>query len=266
MKQIEDDAKAKLDDLHTAIQNKNTETEILQAQIALKNGEITHLLEEISRLRDTNRQKMRKLETTNASEQNALNNDISALKKQLLELKRNLHHSDNALSDAEAEHQLQSELLKQELQSQREANELLQARNGFLQEWCGELERDLKAERVSNVNILHDHNMSNRENVQLREEVRVELEAVKNKEVEQIRNVHKLEKNRLQSELAKREHELRDKKEELARLLVQFKALEAKVGKSSKLDRSAEDEGRCRATLEAEILLTENIYNAINRP
>lgn len=266
MKQIEDDAKAKLDDLHTAIQNKNTETDILQAQIALKNGEITHLLEEISRLRDTNRQKMRKLETTNASEQNALNNDISALKKQLLELKRNLHHSDNALSDAEAEHQLQSELLKQELQSQREANELLQARNGFLQEWCGELERDLKAERVSNVNILHDHNMSNRENVQLREEVRVELEAVKNKEVEQIRNVHKLEKNRLQSELAKREHELRDKKEELARLLVQFKALEAKVGKSSKLDRSAEDEGRCRATLEAEILLTENIYNAINRP
>jgi hypothetical protein len=108
--------------------------------------------------------------------------------------------------------------------------------------------------------------MSNRENVQLREEVRVELEAVKNKEVEQIKNVHKLEKNRLQSELAKREHELRDKKEELARLLVQFKALEAKVGKSSKLDRSAEDEGRCRATLEAEILLTENIYNAINRP
>jgi chromosome segregation ATPase len=137
MKQIEDDAKAKLDDLHTAIQNKNTETEILQAQIALKNGEITHLLEEISRLRDSNRQKMRKLETTNATEQNALNNEISALKKQVLELKRNLHESENALSDGEAEYQLQSELLKQELQSQREANELLQARNGFLQEWCG---------------------------------------------------------------------------------------------------------------------------------
>ncbi len=99
----------------------------------------------------------------------------------------------------------------------------------------------------------------------MREEVRVELEALKNKEVEQLRSVHKLEKGRLESELAKREHELRDKKEELGRLLVQYKALEAKVGKSSKVDRSAEDEGKCRATLEAEILLTENIFNAINR-
>jgi cystathionine beta-lyase family protein involved in aluminum resistance len=45
MKQIEDDAKTKLDDLHTAIQNKNNESEILNAQISLKNGEITHLLE-----------------------------------------------------------------------------------------------------------------------------------------------------------------------------------------------------------------------------
>ena len=91
MKQIEDEAKTKLDDLHTAIQSKNTEFEILQAQIKLKNGEITHLLEEISRLRETNREKVRKLETTNASEQNALNNEISDLKKQILELKRNNH-------------------------------------------------------------------------------------------------------------------------------------------------------------------------------
>jgi hypothetical protein len=68
----------------------------------------------------------------------------------------------------------------------------------------------------------------------------------------------------LESELIKKEHELRDKKEELGRLLVQYKALEAKVGKSSKVDRSAEDEGKCRATLESEILLTENIFNAIN--
>ena len=35
--------------------------------------------------------------------------------------------------------------------------------------------------------------------MQLREEVRVELEALKNKEVEQIRNVHQLEKARLES-------------------------------------------------------------------
>ncbi len=38
MKQIEDDAKTKLDDLHSAIQTKNNESEILNAQITLKNG------------------------------------------------------------------------------------------------------------------------------------------------------------------------------------------------------------------------------------
>ncbi len=59
---------------------------------------------------------------------------------------------------------------------------------------------------------------------------------------------------------------MREKKEELGRLLVQYKQLEAKVGKPSKLDRGTEEEGKCRATLEAEILLTENIFNAINRP
>jgi hypothetical protein len=53
--------------------------------------------------------------------------------------------------------------------------------------------------------------------------------------------VHKLEKNRLENELNKREHDLREKKEELERLLVQYKALDAKVGKSSRVDRSAED-------------------------
>ena len=38
MKQIEDEAKNKMDDLHNAIQNKNNESEILHAQIDLKNG------------------------------------------------------------------------------------------------------------------------------------------------------------------------------------------------------------------------------------
>ena len=57
--------------------------------------------------------------------------------------------------------------------------------------------------------------------------------------MEQLNNVHKIEKNRLQGDLARKEHELRDKKEEMARLLVQYKALEAKMGKSSKVDRSA---------------------------
>lgn len=79
---------------------------------------------------------------------------------------------------------------------------------------------------------------------------------MKEKEVEQIRNIHNLDRSRLQSDLARKDHELRDKKEELARLLIQYKGLEAKMGRSSKIDRSAEDEGKCKATLEAEILLT----------
>lgn len=38
MRQIEDDAKIKMDDLHSAILSKNTENEILNSQIKLKNG------------------------------------------------------------------------------------------------------------------------------------------------------------------------------------------------------------------------------------
>ena len=139
--------------------------------------------------------------------------------------------------------------MKAELQSQKEANELLKARNSFLNEWCEQLDRDLKSARVENVNILHEHNITHRENTQVKEQVRVELQAKKDKEVEQLQNIHRLEVNRLQQELARRDHDLRDKKEELGRLLVQYKNLEAKMGKSSKVDRSAEDEGKCKATL-----------------
>lgn len=64
----------------------------------------------------------------------------------------------------------------------------------------------------------------------------------------------------------KREQEVATLKAENNRLLVEFKNLERKVGKPSKLDRGPEQEGKCKATLEAEILLTENIFNAINRP
>jgi hypothetical protein len=67
----------------------------LTAQINLKNGEITHLLEEISRLRDLNRQKLKKLESTNATEQNNLNKEISDLKQEIFRLKRNLHEVEN---------------------------------------------------------------------------------------------------------------------------------------------------------------------------
>lgn len=264
MKVIEEEAKNKMDDLHTAIQNKNNESEILHAQIDLKNGEITHLLEEIGRLREVNRSKLKALETTNLNQQNALNNEIAAAKKQAFELKRSIHELENRLSDSEAEFKLEKELLRQELQSQKEANALLSERNNFLAKECASLEQRLKAERVSNVSILHDHNQSKRDNVQTKEEVRVELEALKAKEVEQLRQVHRLEKARLENSLQKRDHELRDKKEELGRLLVQYKALEAKVGKPSKVDRGAEEEGKCRATIEAEIKLTENLFNAIN--
>ena len=45
MKEIEEDAKAKLHDLHTTISEKNTEFEILNAQLALKNQEINSLIE-----------------------------------------------------------------------------------------------------------------------------------------------------------------------------------------------------------------------------
>lgn len=99
------------------------------------------------------------------------------------------------------------------------------SRNRFLNEWADELDRDLKAERVSNVNILHDHNITHRENVQVKEQVRVELESMKEKELQQIRNIHKLEKTRLEADLNRKEHELRDKTEELGRLLVQYKHL-----------------------------------------
>lgn len=119
MKQIENDAKTKLDDLHAAIQTKNNESEILSAQLNLKNSEITHLLEEISRLRDVNREKIRKLQTTNANEQNALNKEISGYKKYIFELKRNLNESEANLSDAQAAHDLQQSILARELQGQK---------------------------------------------------------------------------------------------------------------------------------------------------
>lgn len=140
-------------------------------------------------------------------------------------MRSKIHELETKITDDEASHQLESELLKAELQSQKEANELLKSRNKFLNEWCEELDRDLKAERVQNVNILHDHNITHRETVQIKQQVRVELEALKEKEIEQLSNIHKLEKNRLESDLVRKEHELRDKKEELGRLLVQYKAL-----------------------------------------
>jgi hypothetical protein len=130
-----------------------------------------------------------------------------------------VHELEGEMNDREAQADMKNNLMRQDLESQKQANEMLKARNNFLQEWSHEIERDLKSERVSNVNILQDTNISRRETVQMREQVRVELEAIKEKEVEQIRNIFKLEKNRLEADLLNKEHQLREKKEENARLL-----------------------------------------------
>ena len=265
MRNIEEEAKSKLDDLHAAVLNKNNEFEILNAQLVLKNEEINYLLDEIQKLRDINREKMRKLETANASEQNALNELISSYKKEVLELKRRNHELESTFADEAAQAKLKVDLARQDLSVQKEANAKLQSRNDFLANWCKELEGDIKKERMSNVDILHDHTVSRRETVQIREQVKVELEAIKDREIEQIKNIFGLEKNRLESELAGKQMDLEKLKSDYGLLLVDFKNLERKVGKPSKFDKGAEDEGKCRATLEAEIKLTENIFNAMNK-
>lgn len=52
MKHIEEEARAKLHDLHASIASKNSEVQILCAQLALKNEEITHLMNEMNHLRE----------------------------------------------------------------------------------------------------------------------------------------------------------------------------------------------------------------------
>ena len=65
--------------------------------------------------------------------------------------------------------------------------------------------------------------------------MKVELEAIKDREVGKIKNVFDLEKGRLESDLTKKEQELNILKAENNRLLVEYKNLERKVGKPSKL-------------------------------
>lgn len=69
---------------------------------------------------------------------------------------------ESEISDKEAQADLKINLMRQDLESQKQANEMLRARNQFLHDWSQELERDLKAERVSNVNIIQDTNISRR--------------------------------------------------------------------------------------------------------
>jgi hypothetical protein len=47
---------------------------------------------------------MKKLETANAAEQNALNAEITDYKKNIQQLKRNLHELESQLADDEAAH------------------------------------------------------------------------------------------------------------------------------------------------------------------
>ena len=155
------------------------------------------------------------------------------------------------MSDAISQQKLKNDLLREQFNAQKDANTLLSSRNDFLVNWCRELESELKRERISNVDILHDHTSARRETIQIREQVKVELEAIKDREVEQIRNIFNLEKGRLESDVTKLDQEVRALKAENNRLLVEFKSLERKVGKPSKLDRGPEEEGKCKATLEA---------------
>jgi hypothetical protein len=78
---------------------------------------------------------------------------------------------------------MKNDLMRQELNAAKEANAVLSSRNEFLTQWCKELETDLKKERISNVDILHDQTVTRRENVQVREQVKVELEIIKEREV-----------------------------------------------------------------------------------
>lgn len=61
LKLIEEEAESKLRDLHQAMLNKNEEFEIMKAQLALKNKEISHLLDEMHKLRNESRERIAKL-------------------------------------------------------------------------------------------------------------------------------------------------------------------------------------------------------------
>lgn len=90
MRIIEEEAEIKLKDLHDAILNKNTEFEIMNKQIELKNTEISHLLDEINKLRTENRKKLEHLDDVYSKEQNLLNETLNEMRRINGELKREL--------------------------------------------------------------------------------------------------------------------------------------------------------------------------------
>lgn len=91
LKLIEDEAESKLRDLHHAMLNKNEEFEIMKAQLALKNKEISHLLDEMHKLRNENRDRVSKLEDIYSKEAELLNEQLAAAKKENHDLKRRIH-------------------------------------------------------------------------------------------------------------------------------------------------------------------------------
>ena len=88
---IENEAESKLRDLHDAILNKNEEFDIMKAQLALKNKEISHLLDEMHKLRNENRERVGKLEDIYSKEADLLTEQLAAAKKENHELKRRIH-------------------------------------------------------------------------------------------------------------------------------------------------------------------------------
>jgi hypothetical protein len=108
---------------------------------------------------------------------------ITNCKKELLDLKIKNNELESTMTDVAAQAKLKNDLMREELNMAKEANALLSSRNAFLTDWCKELESDLKKERISNVDILHDQTVTRRETVQVREQVKVELEAIKDREV-----------------------------------------------------------------------------------
>lgn len=69
------------------------------------------MLEEISRLRELNREKVKKLQTNYAAEQKGLNKEINDYKKQIQGLKLNINELETNLTDSEAAHQLEHSML-----------------------------------------------------------------------------------------------------------------------------------------------------------
>ena len=89
------------------------------------------------------------------------------------------------------------------------------------------------------MDILHDQATSRRETIQIREQVKVELQVIQQKELDHMRKHFALEEKKLQDDICHKDRDIRDKKEELNRLLIEFKKLEKKVGKPSKLDKGS---------------------------